>query len=531
MNSGSPLSSLKYRWGYILVIAAVLAYIAINLFTIGGDSFVLLLNGNIGSPLAMVVTILAIRLWQKIGSGNQDRRLWAFMAVGWALWTVAEFWWGIANLLGEEVPYPSGADAFWLVGYIPIAIALITRIRRLPGINKIWQWTAIVFFVLLSIGWTLFFVLIPVIQNNDPALILQDILNVLYPLLDLFLLVLILRILFPYQFGNYGRAWFWISGGFVLHSLSGLLFTYATTAGIYYPDGQANMVSTLGVDVTYNLGYAVWIFGLIMVLSIQKIYLPLQETKILLNRLPDTHCLIFTRADDSIIDISHNFGNIFPAEATHARKIEDVLGISAQSAAELLREIKTQNAAPERSLVVKSQLGQERAGVSGITIGSFRENYEGMILLLRLFRGDTATDELLTEYEKEMITSLQSRVGIRQDDEIKRFLANYYLAIIHPLYRRVYEEGGGIMAESFFSEMRSAALKHNWQIGVRPDAILAVESLTLPQARTALSAVFESAKQFVIRTIDEQTFNAIFDDVNTHLEDAVYRDIQHYLAA
>lgn len=519
------------HWWDILVILAVVAYLVINIFVIGGDNFVLVLNGNIGNPLALIVVILAIRLWRKIGAGNQDRWLWGLLAIGWALWTIAEFWWGIANLLGEEVPYPSVADVFWVIGYVPIAIALIGRIRRLPKIIKSWQWAAIVLCALLSLGWTVFSVLIPVIQTNDPSAIVQNILNLAYPLLDLFLLILVLRILFPYQFGVYGRAWFWISSGFVLHSLSGLLFVYATTAGTYYPDGQANLLSTLGVDLPYNLGYAVLMFGLALVLSIQKIYRPLQETQVVLNRVPNTHCLVFTRSDDSVIDLSHNFGKFFPLNQQHASTVDDLLGISEQNARELLHEIKTQKALPEYGLVVKTLSGQERVWVSGIAIGSFGEIYEGVIILLRLIRDDNSLDELLTRYEKDLLSSLVSRVGIHPEDEIKRLLANYYLAHIQPLYRRVYEEGGGIMVEAFFSEMSAAARKHDWQIGAKPDAILAVESLTLPQARTVLPIVFESAKQFVIRTIDEETFNQIFTDVNTHMDEAVLRDIKSYLTA
>ncbi len=515
----------------ILVILAVIAYLVINIFVIGGDAFVLLLNGNIGNPLALIVTILAIRLWRKIGAGNQDRWLWGLLAIGWALWTIAEFWWGIANLLGEEVPYPSGADVFWVIGYAPIAIALIGRIQRLPKIIKSWQWAAILLSAVLSLGWTIFSVLIPVVQTNDPSATVQNILNLAYPLLDLFLLILVLRILFPYQFGVYGRAWFWISSGFVLHSLSGLLFVYATTAGTYYPDGQANLLSTLGVDVPYNLGYAVLTFGLALVLSIQKIYRPLQETQIVLNRVPNTHCLIFTRSDDSVIDLSHNFGKVFPLDQPHASTLDDLLGISGQSARGLLHEVKTQKTLPEYGLVVKTLSGQERVGVSGIVIGSFGEVYEGLVFLLRLTRDDNSLDDSLTRYEKDLLSSLLNRVGIHPEDEIKRLLANYYLAHIQPLYRRVYAEGGGIMVEAFFSEMQAAARKHNWQIGVKPDAILAVESLTLSQAGTVLPAVFETAKQFTIRTIDEETFDQIFADVNAHIDNAVLQDIERCLAA
>src|SRR3989304_786352 len=117
MNRRQPAISIKQYWGILLVLLVAL-YIAVNLFHIGGDAFVITLNNNLANPLALGVVILATLLWRGLPLGNQSRLLWAGLAVGWALWTVAEFWWGIAALIRQEVPYPSWADFFWQLGYI-----------------------------------------------------------------------------------------------------------------------------------------------------------------------------------------------------------------------------------------------------------------------------------------------------------------------------------------------------------------------------------------------------------------------------
>ncbi|HET7144249.1 MAG TPA: hypothetical protein VFI68_09540, partial [Anaerolineales bacterium] len=254
-------SSFKPSWKQIIVSFLVVVYIAVNIFRIGGDAFVINLNNNIVNPLALGVTVLALMISLQIGGKGQNRLLWWGLTIGWTLWTIAQFWWGIAAMIGQEVPYPSGADFFWLVGYLPMYFALWERIRSLPLQSNPMQKAGIWFSILLSGGWTIAFVIIPILQYNDPSALLESVLNILYPLADLILLILVLRIFFTYQQGLSGRAWGWISTGFIFTSLSDLIFSYATTAELYYPDGQANLISTIGVDVIYNLGYLFWVIG------------------------------------------------------------------------------------------------------------------------------------------------------------------------------------------------------------------------------------------------------------------------------
>ncbi|NWG10830.1 hypothetical protein HXY33_03640 [Candidatus Bathyarchaeota archaeon] len=56
--------------------------------------------------------------------------IWLCFTVGLFLWFVGEaIWMGYAVILGVEIPYPSVADAFWLIGYIPLFVALYLYVR------------------------------------------------------------------------------------------------------------------------------------------------------------------------------------------------------------------------------------------------------------------------------------------------------------------------------------------------------------------------------------------------------------------
>ena len=179
-------------------------------------------------------------IWRQIKSGSQNQLLWLGLTIGWAMWTIAELWWAIASLIDQEVPYPSGADFFWLAGYIPMYFALWGRLRLLPKTINSAQRTALWVLSLVIVGFSTLFILLPIILQSDPSAIAESIISIIYPLADTILIILVLRLLFSYQQGMYGQAWQWVASGFILMALGDLLFAYASTINLYYPEHQVS---------------------------------------------------------------------------------------------------------------------------------------------------------------------------------------------------------------------------------------------------------------------------------------------------
>lgn len=530
MTIQQTAGSSKLSWKQIVVIFVAIAYVAFNGFRIGGDAFVIALNNNIVIPLAIVVTLLTIILWRRMARGGHSRVLWTGLAIGWALWTIAEFWWGFAAIIGQEVPYPSWADFFWLAGYIPMSIALWERIRSLPRNITSMQRAGIWGSVLLSVGWTIWFVLIPILQNNDPAAVLESILNILFPLADLILLVLVLRIFFTYQQGMVGRAWGWLSAGFILHSLSNLIFSYASTADLYYPDGHVNLISTLGVDVPYNLAYLLWLVGLWIVYMVHNTHRVFPETNTTLETIPNTHLLVFTKGDDLVIDVSRNYSQVFLLETVLGSTVAEALGVSREEADALLGENKTKHILTEREVILHTRFGQRKARVSGISIFNPGGEYAGTTLLLRMPTEGRSLDEILPDSQKRMVRSLLNKTGAQENEEreIRQFLSAYYLAYFHAFYNRIFAEGGSVMVDAFINELQSVAQKHNWLMDIRSDALLDVNAQSLSTTREALPILFEAAKRFVARILDETTADAIVQDVRSRFDASTQTNVAYF---
>ena len=127
-------SDRQFRIAAIIVASVALIILAINIFLIGGDAFVFSFNSAINAPLAIIITISAASFWHQIGTEKHKRVLWAGILAGWACWALAEIIYAVYSILGQEAPFPSIADFFWMIGYGEIKTDSVIHFRkRLDG--------------------------------------------------------------------------------------------------------------------------------------------------------------------------------------------------------------------------------------------------------------------------------------------------------------------------------------------------------------------------------------------------------------
>jgi hypothetical protein len=262
MNLPDIFSDRRFKWAAIAVATLILILLIVNIFLIGGDAFVHTFNSIPDAPFAIIVTVFAASVWRQMSTEDQRRRLWGGLVFGWALWALAETIWSLYSIFGQEVPYPSLADLFWVVGYIPMTIGLLDSVRTIPTKLTSSQKTLIWGVSAATILLTLVFVFIPIIQDFDPQNLIVSALDLIYPLGDLLLMSIVWWLFFVYEKGDYGFGWRLLIVGFILTTFSDLVFTYATWEDLYYPDMKATVLSRLFVDFPYTASYLVWFLGL-----------------------------------------------------------------------------------------------------------------------------------------------------------------------------------------------------------------------------------------------------------------------------
>lgn len=513
------------RFRKVVAAALILGvpYAIINVFVLGGDDFVIKLNSFLVSPLAGLTAIMASHLWRQMRSGAQSRFLWGGFFMGWICWAIAEFLWAYYSLSGQD-PYPSWADMFFLVGYVPLSIGFISRLRGMPRKPELMQQLVIWLTSLLVITFTTFFILIPIVREYDPALILESLLGLFYPLADLFVLLLVLNLLFTYGPGDYGLGWRLILVGFVTVTVSDLFFVYTDFNGFYYPDGQANLVSTLVVDVLYSASYVMWTLG------IYALHLLLREHRTFTidfqpRLTTNTHIFLFTNREETIIEASQNYSCLFPAEDACGRSLAEALGLSQQEMLTIHEKLETDRKLTDYQVSFRNASGISQTGwLCGLSIASRPHEYEGSIVLLRISQ-ETNADQELNQYERSLVPYVLEKTGSSEHQSIRLLFLDYYLAYIKSLFNLTLGEGGAAMSQALLDELQEHARQNDWQLHFNPQTILHSEMDSPARLGDALTELVEVAKRFVSQLTDTDTVEQEMKKIDTQFGENVRKTI------
>ncbi len=498
---------LKFTKRQILVFVTIIIYIFIIIFRIGGNHFIFWLNGLLTPALAITITGQLALILRQTRAQSQSRKLWTGMLIGWIFWSIAEIWWAYATFTGDELPYPSGADILWLIGYIPMYFALVVRFQTLPKIEKSSQrlmiWGSIAIVSLL----TLFFILIPTIQNFDPASVLENTLNFIYPLTDLVLMVLVLRIFFNLQGGLNGRAWVWMSIAFLILSFSDLLFSYGNMHDLYTQSSEGDLFSLLVVDLPYNISYMFVVIGLYHLRKMHRSYQPMAIQQTNPSPVANCHILIFTDANDFVTDISNNSRFIFSSASIINQPFTQMVRNLNANDLPIFETIHSQKTLPDQKAILNSLKGPINIKISGEALMDYANTYLGGIFLVRTVVENEEPDQLLTEYQKGIVNSIMKKAGGEANElvEKKEYLTQIYLPKFITLYNLALGEGGSLMADAFLYEIREFGRSKNWDIGLRVERMLDLSQTSPSEAQIAVPALFEQARIQIVNILDETT--------------------------
>lgn len=251
---------------FVFVVAACAAMAAIYLgrlffasapiFSGALDDRTLLIAGGCTKLLALVVAaVFAVRSTVLLGAGNAARLPWAMLAGGLAGLALGQATLVYFQAVHDVSPFPSVADVWFLIAY-PLLIAGVTAfITAYARSGFPVQGTRATFvvssLVVIAAAWPL---LRPIIRSGDA--LLPKTLNVVYPALDLILLVpvvVLLRITSRFRGGAVWHIWLALLAGFVFTALGDILFAYLSTLGIDQLDPA--------VHATYIIAYGALAVG------------------------------------------------------------------------------------------------------------------------------------------------------------------------------------------------------------------------------------------------------------------------------
>jgi hypothetical protein len=184
----------------------------------------------------IVMSIFALRgYWE--GLDSKLTRVWVCFVLGIAFWFLGELMWAVyALVLKVELPYPSLADGFWLIGYIPLFLALVLYLSLVrPAVSKRIVEVTFVVVSVIAVPFTLFLIIPATVSEGG---FVTRMIDEAYPLLGFVLLALSFIGVFVFTTaglkGKLDRVWILLNLGILMNVVGDSLFSFTTANGTYY---------------------------------------------------------------------------------------------------------------------------------------------------------------------------------------------------------------------------------------------------------------------------------------------------------
>lgn len=239
------------RRSYLAVLFCSVALTVIYLIGQFNARFILVFSNLVFPLVSGGAAVSCFLAWRKY-SKPVTRILYDELSLAWSCFFMGMFFWFLGELiwaiyvivLAVEVPYPSLADVSYLVGYIPMFLALLLYLKmfRAAVTGKALASTGLV--VVAVVLASSYLLLMPIFSSGGNSVTLA--LDVAYPVMDIALFTLSFLGFLIFFEGKLGDAWLLISLGLILNAAADLLFSYTTLQGIYFEGNPSELLYLWG---------------------------------------------------------------------------------------------------------------------------------------------------------------------------------------------------------------------------------------------------------------------------------------------
>jgi diguanylate cyclase len=246
----------KTKMLLIFMVIIVISNLILS-FACNGESMTMkIINDLLPVGCAIVSVVLLFVTIRKFTEFDFAKKTWLMIFSGILLYMLAEIMFAILELwfkMDMNENFPSAADIFWYLGYIPIFTGLIMMFlgykqSGMPmGNIKLYFILGILLLLVMAIVISL--LLIPIIQDPESDT-LTKISSLYYPIGDLLVVIpALLLMIITSQFGSgtISMPWRYLAIGFLLFTISDLLYSYLSWNGVY-KNGSI-------IDIGWNAGY------------------------------------------------------------------------------------------------------------------------------------------------------------------------------------------------------------------------------------------------------------------------------------
>ena len=532
MTFGQLLEHTRFRTIFIASLVFSIIFFVVNIFVIGGDDFYTRVNAIVPSVLALLAVLPVFMIWQNTTPDTTTRRVWGFLLAGMAVWLVGDLIWAYYTLAQNiDVPYPSWADLFWVCGYFLLIAGLYTQFKAYHARPSAQVWRNIAIFGLGLTALTSYFVLLPIVQAFDTTRLLESLLNIGYPLLDLLLLPLCFLILNTLGDGKLVIAWRMITIGFMLRAVSDLMFSYLTWQNIYLPNDNINFISAF-YDFIYamsyllaGLGFAGYLF-LIRDVPAPVVAMVEPEQPNLVQNL----ILVSTDADNHIISFSDNLLALLgrkDRENIKGASLYEVLGMKSETTQAMEDELRQHGVVDALHFPVANPDGRDvDVRLSALAVYYEGKSFKGANIVLGTLQSLGVQDNLSVE-SQGVIRSILLRTGNPQK-EIRAALSIYFNAQLRMLDDLVHQFGGKTVAQTMRMVINETAMQSGWLVRKDGGDFVILDQADTGVLAASMSALLAAARAYGVDMVGAQMVAAEIGRINENMNPGVMKAVDQH---
>ncbi|NLF41171.1 MAG: hypothetical protein GX587_00580 [Bacteroidales bacterium] len=222
----------------------------------GGEVFLTYFSDILAFLFAFIATVCLFFAVKAFKECDSTKKAWLSIFIGIATYTTAELIYAVLELvlkLDMDVVYPSLADYFWVIAYIPLLIGILMMffVYKKSGfpMGKPAYYVTISIISLLIMVLVIYFLLIPIVLDDETSL-LAKIFYLFYPIGDVLVLIpvfLLMYITSLFGKGALSKPWKYLAIGFFIFTVADILYAYLDWQGLY---GSGSYI-----DLLFNSGY------------------------------------------------------------------------------------------------------------------------------------------------------------------------------------------------------------------------------------------------------------------------------------
>ena len=506
-------------------------FILVNLFVIGGDAFVISISDILPIPLSILTTISSFVMWRKFVPRSGGTTMWGWLVIGWGMWAVGETLYFVLSQTSSEIPYPSAADYFYIAGYFPFALGLISRLRETPRrLTSRQQFRVFVSYtVLIAAAFT--FVIQPVLRNSDPSTFYVTVLDMTYAIGDILVLLLAIRLLVDYRMRVSSSGWVLLIIGFIMMTIADLMYSYLISFDLYNPGGKANLITSLGNSIPYGLAYIFYIMGIYRLQVRQDNVLPMPEIN-LPKLVENAHILFFLKKDYSVDSVSFNFSRVFTNLQPVGCDFFNMLGIRKAAKLAMVNALTSDSKFADLELVVNtSKKDLIVVKTCGISTTDPKRNFDGVVIVMRLLTGTNDMDGNLTDYQLSIVRHVRAKSGSTEETAICDFLCGYYYPLFKRLEAMVYQNGGAQQGVVFIEYLNQTAARKGLVLHIGNDGLERGSANEPFQLLKELSNLMNVGREYLGRIADAKEIDMELERVKAMFGNPVNQNYRYIKAA